>query len=60
MRVRFIVLEKDIEARLVLFDQVRFEDQGFDFAVDHDKLEIRYKFYKLFGFWIVIAARLKV
>lgn len=60
MRVRFVVLKKYVESRLVLFDQIRFEHQRLDLVIDDDKLEIGYLFYKLPRFRIMISARLKV
>ena len=60
MRVRFIVLEKDVEARAMLFDKIRFKDQGLDLVVDHDEFEIGDQPHELPRFGIVIAARLKV
>jgi hypothetical protein len=41
VRVRLVVLKFDVVARLVLFDEARFEDQRLDFVVGDDELEIR-------------------
>ena len=60
MRIRLIVFEEDIEARLVLLDEVRLENQGLDLVVHDDELEIRDQPDQLSRLRIVITARLKI
>src|SRR6187549_2094929 len=36
MRIRFVVFEQYIESRLVLLDEIRFEDQSLDLVIDDD------------------------
>src|SRR5690606_11864356 len=49
MRVLLVILEHHVETRLVLFDQVRFENQGLDLIVDNDVLKIGDQLVKLAG-----------
>lgn len=60
MRIRFVVLEKDVESRLVFLDQIRFKHQRLDLVIDDDELKISDLLNKLPRFRIVITARLKV
>ena len=60
MRVRFIVLEENIEARLMLFDEVRFQDEGLDLVIDDDKFKIGDHFNQLPRLRVLMPARLKI
>lgn len=60
MRIRFVVLEQDVETRFVLLDQVRFENESLDLVIDDDELKIRDQFDELPGFRVEIPARLKI
>ena len=60
VRVRLVVLQKDVEPRLVLFDQVRFEHERLDLVIDDDKLKIGDEFDQIARLGVEIAARLKV
>jgi hypothetical protein len=40
MRIRLVVLEFDVVARLVLFDERRFENQSLDFVISDDEFEV--------------------
>src|ERR1043166_1154304 len=60
MRIRFVIFEKDVEPRAMLFEQVGLKNERFDFVVHNDKLKIRDHPHKLTCLWIVIAARLKI
>lgn len=60
MRVRFVVFEKHVEARLVFLDEVRLEYQSLDLVIDDDELKIGDEFHELPRFGVVTAARVKV
>ena len=60
MRDTFVVLEKDVESRLVLFDQVRLEDQRLDLVIDDNELKIRDHAYELPRLRILVSARLEI
>ena len=56
VRVRLVVLQKDVEPRLVLFDQVRFEHERLDLVIDDDELKIGDQFDQIARLGVEIAA----
>ena len=60
IRIALVVLEADIVARAVLFNQVAFENQSFDFACGDNRLEIGDFGDHRFNLRAVILAGLKI
>ena len=60
MRVRFVVFEKDVITRPVLFDEVCLKDKSLDLIVYNDKFKICDVPYQLAGLRVVITARMKI
>lgn len=60
MRVRLIVLEHDVEPRLVFFYEIGFEHESLDLAVDDDEFEIGNMPDELARFWIEVSAGLEI
>ncbi len=60
IRVPFIILQADIKAGLVLFDQVHFQDQGFQLGSDDDPFNIRDSGNQLAGAGVLLGAGMKI
>ena len=58
--IRFVVLEKDVKPGLVLFYKVRFQYEGLDLVINHDKLKIGDDLDQLLCLRVLVTARLKV
>ena len=59
-QVRLVVFEPDIVARLVLFDEVVFEDQRFLLAARDQRIEVAHAPHKETHLEAAIAARAEV
>ena len=60
MWVLLIVFQEHVIARLVLLDEIRFENERFDFRVRDDKLQIADPTHQLPRLAVMPAPRLKV
>jgi hypothetical protein len=60
VRIRFVILEKDVKSRFVLLDEIRFEDERLDLVVDDDEFEINDRAHQPTSFRILIPARLEI
>ena len=60
IRITFVVLQADVVARAVLFNQVAFQNQRFDFSRRNNRLEVGDFRNHRFDFCAVIFAGLKI
>ena len=60
MRIRLVVFQIDVVARLMFFGERRFKDQGFDFVVGDDELDVGDLSDQRVGLAIETAAPLKI
>lgn len=58
--IALVVLEADVEMRLVFLDEVAFEDEGFQFRFGDDELDIADALDKAHGFVIGLVGRVEI
>ncbi len=60
MRILLVVFEQNVETRFVFLDEIRFEDESFDFVVHDDKFQIADAFHQFARLRVVSAVRLEI